>query len=189
MSITSVKSGSGGISLALDNNYMEPIATVLVGSGGINQITFSDIPQTYKHLQIRALVRDTSSNTDGNIYYFLNSDRGQSYPSHFLYGTGSSVLAGGNTASTVGGLGFRNTGGTSSANMFGVGILDILDYTNTTKYTTTRGLTGHDQNGSGFIFFWSSLWLNTDAVTSITFIPTAGSIAQYSRFSLYGIKG
>ena len=52
MSITSVKSGSGGISLALDNNYMEPIATMVVSATSVNSITFNDIPQIYKHLQL-----------------------------------------------------------------------------------------------------------------------------------------
>ena len=56
MSITSAKSGATGISLALDNNFMEPIASTLVGSGGSSVITFNDIPQTYKHLQLRVLV-------------------------------------------------------------------------------------------------------------------------------------
>ena len=49
MTISSVKTGAVGLSLALDNNYMEPIATTLVGSGGVNQITFNDIPQSYNN--------------------------------------------------------------------------------------------------------------------------------------------
>ena len=50
MSITSVKSGATGISLALDNNFMEPIATTLVGSGGANTIIFNRFPLIQKHL-------------------------------------------------------------------------------------------------------------------------------------------
>ena len=65
MSITSVKSGATGISLALDNNFMEPIATTLVGSTTVNVVTFNDIPQTYKHLQIRAISRRTGSSSSG----------------------------------------------------------------------------------------------------------------------------
>mgnify|MGYP000739741444 CR=1 FL=1 len=50
MSISSAKSGGTGISLALDNNFMEPIAS---STGGSSTIVFNDIPQGYKHLQIR----------------------------------------------------------------------------------------------------------------------------------------
>ena len=53
MSITSAKTGSTSLSLALENNFMEPIASTLVGAGGVSTVTFNDIPQTYKHLQIR----------------------------------------------------------------------------------------------------------------------------------------
>ncbi len=52
MSITSAKTGSTSLSLALENNFMEPIASTLVGAGGVSTVTFNDIPQTYKHLQV-----------------------------------------------------------------------------------------------------------------------------------------
>ena len=41
----------------------ESIASTTVGSGGVSTITFSSIPDTYKHLQIRYTARVTGSTT------------------------------------------------------------------------------------------------------------------------------
>ena len=137
MSITSAKSGATGISLALDNNFMEPIATTLVGAGGVNTVIFNDIPQTYKHLQIRAIARDTAAITDNNMYFTINGDASSNYNYHFLYGSGTAAASGGgSTVSNL--LGLRITGGNSTAGMFGAGIIDILDYTNTNKNKTQK---------------------------------------------------
>ena len=71
MSITSAKTGSTSLSLALENNFMEPIASTLVGSGGVSTVTFNDIPQTYKHLQIRCISRPNEAGSSGAQYLYL----------------------------------------------------------------------------------------------------------------------
>ena len=115
----------------------------------------------------------------------LNSDTtGSNYSSHNLYGDGSSASAQG-AANYNGQSWFFPTSG---ENGWAVAIFDILDYTNTNKYTTIRGLTGVDNSGSGRISLTSSNWRNTAAVTSIT-LPSEPLWVQYSTFSLYGIKG
>lgn len=189
MSITSAKTGATGISLALDNNFMEPIATVLVGSGGSSSIIFNDIPQTYKHLQIRAmsLDNDTAGGGTGNVRCsgFFNGDENISnYKNHFLNGNGASATAGVESDAKWVHSSVRN-----SWTGPGVSITDILDYANTNKFKTTKALWGWDQNGSGDIRMVSGLWMSTDAVVSIKIVPESGTLKQYSRFSLYGIKG
>jgi hypothetical protein len=73
--------------------------------------------------------------------------------------------------------------------MYGVGVIDLLDYTNTNKYKTKRAISGLDVNGSGGgIDIDSSLWMNTNAVTSIKLFPDVGSLVQYSTFALYGVN-
>ena len=80
-------------------------------------------------------------------------------------------------------------GTTAASGIFGVGIIDILDYTNTNKFKTTRSFTGRDANGSGWVWFGSSLWKNSAAINTITIIPTIGTgFQQYTQFALYGIK-
>ena len=50
---------------AADGNY-ESIATVTVGSGGTSTISFTSIPQTYTHLQLRYIARNAY--TGGGSY-------------------------------------------------------------------------------------------------------------------------
>jgi len=186
MSITSAKSGATGISLALDNNFMEPIASTLVGSGGANIVIFNDIPQTYKHLQIRYNARNAAA-TDTVLARF-NSDSGTNYAWHSLRGTGTATQAVGTSSQTRMEMPFNAYSGTT-ANAFGVAIIDVLDYANTNKNKTLRALGGADLNGSGYLFFESGLWMNTAAITTFEIYPESGNFAQYSRFSLYGIRG
>ena len=169
----------------LSTNSYESIATVTAGSGGFATATFSSIPQTYKHLQIRyiAYKYDAGGNTTDNINMVLNGDTGSNYTYHVLYGNGTSALA---TAATgqqrarVGQIAYDSTG------IFAAGVIDILDYTNTNKNTTIRTLSGVDFNGSGPIALESSVWLSTAAVSSIL-INNPGT--QYTQYALYGIRG
>jgi hypothetical protein len=185
MSITSTKTGATGISLALDNNYMEPIATA---SGGASTITFNDIPQGYKHLQLRGILSNDAANY---AMWTINGDKAGNYIQHVLYGDGAS--AGSTTTgvpSSMIAMGRPNYLGRSSGILLSAFVMDILDYTNTNKYKTTRTLTGWDSNGGGSINFESGLWLSTNPVTSISVTPTGTNAwVANSRISLYGIKG
>ena len=161
----------------------ESIATQSVGAGGAASITFSSIPSTYKHLQIRFIANDASQQ---DIYVRFNSDTGSNYWRHYLYGQGSAATAGADAAANDKlSLGYTST----AANIFGVGVMDILDYTNTSKNKTTRSLCGYDANGSGYVVLFSGLWSSTAAINSITAFTTSGNFNQYSSFALYGIKG
>jgi hypothetical protein len=77
----------------------------------------------------------------------------------------------------------------SAANIFGVGVTDILDYTNTNKYKTVRTLSGAEFNGSGAVMLNSYVWNNTSAVNSLRF--WAGGVGNWiagTTFALYGVK-
>jgi hypothetical protein len=169
----------------------ESIATVSVGGGGSASISFTSIPSTFKHLQIRAIARSNfSSGTAGDFLGVrLNSDTGNNYANHNLYGDGSTVAAFATTSQPEM-YGQRVSGSDSASSIFGTFVIDLLDYANTNKNSVIRNLGGFDSNGFGRIYFNSGLWLNTAAVTSITIFPGSGSsIDQYSSFALYGIKG
>jgi len=163
----------------------ESIATVTVGSGGSATITFSSIPATYTHLQLRGIGRDNLGNS---VEMTFNSDTGTNYARHRLIGNGTAASATG-TISLANIPLLANAGLPTAANTFGVFVIDILDYTNTNKYTTARVLSGQDINGSGGVDFTSGLWLNTNAISTITLTGASSAIfQQYSQFALYGIK-
>jgi hypothetical protein len=171
-------------------NSFESIQTVSLGASQTT-ITFSSIPSTYKHLQIRYLTRTTSASGDqGNVNMTFNSDTGANYATHRLAGNGSIAVATAATSQTsiLSGIAARDG---EPSNVFGAGIIDILDYTNTNKYTTIRTLTGEDANSGAdeYIGLHSGLWMNTSAITTIAFTTPSSNFKQYSSFALYGIKG
>jgi len=170
----------------------DSLATVTVPSGGVASVTFAGIPNTYKHLQVRALVKSTvsgSGNTYDNMTAQFNGDTAANYARHGLVGSGSSASAYGVANITFAGAGIVVRSDAAAANMFSANIIDILDYSSTTKHKTTRSLCGNDLNGSGAVVFLSSLWQNNQAITSITFgNDNSFQYAQHSQFSLYGVK-
>lgn len=162
----------------------DSIATTTVGAGGAATVTFSSIPSTYTHLQIRAICTDAGNNS---VKINFNSDTASNYAFHFLQGNGATTSAGGGANNSFGVIGAASQGFPSSATIFGALICDILDYANTNKFKTIRTLNGYDANGSGTVEFTSSLWRSTSAISSII-LDMNNNFAQYSHFALYGIK-
>jgi len=177
---------SNSVTPAIATSF-ESIATSIVGVDGASSITFSSIPSTYTHLQIRATGKSTSTGQAVRITF--NSDTGNNYASRYLFSNGSSAPYAGAASSSARIDVYAFYADNSVSNVFGTAIIDILDYANTNKNKVTRCLSGFDQNTAGNLGFQSGLWMNTDAITSITFAPQGGNWAQHSSFALYGIKG
>ena len=171
-----------------DTGAMFPLQVITVGAAGASSVTFTNIPNTYSHLQIRIIAKDSRAVGNlSNLYMTFNSDTGANYSSHQLYGDGSS--AGAVAATSQSSIYFGNcASATTIANMFGATITDVLDYANTNKNKTIRTLTGGDNNGSGVVALNSGLWRSTSAISSITITPLVANFAQYSQFALYGIR-
>ena len=167
----------------------DSIATSTVGSGGVSTITFSSIPSTYTHLQLRFITRNNRSGQSvdaSNIK--ANGDGGANYANHRVQGDGATPTASG--GSSLGAAIFAQTpASTATAGLFGAGVIDILDYANTNKYKTFRTLSGFDANGSGYVGLYSGLWQSTSAINSLTISSNDGSgFLEYTSFALYGIK-
>ena len=171
------------------NNSYESIATTVVGSGGSGTITFSSIPSTYQHLQIRVLARGNNANTFDSFYVRFNGDSGNNYTLRRVLGDGTNTNS--DSISPYSALrGTEITGSTATASIFGASIVDIIDYSSTVKNKTGRILGGYDRNVGGWIGLVSGIWTNTAAITDITITPVFGtSFSEYSSFALYGIKG
>lgn len=166
----------------------DSIATTTVGAGGTASITFSSIPQTYRHLQIRGIGRTnrTAGGADDNLKITLNSDT--TYSWHYLLGDGASASAGGGSSSSA----MLQVGlpGATATTAFSASIVDLLDYTSTAKNKTIRTLSGYDTNGGGIIGLSSGLdYATPAAITSITISSwNAATLVQYTQFALYGVK-
>jgi hypothetical protein len=165
--------------------FYELIQTQVLGSSAAS-VTFSSIPATYTHLQLRYTAR-TNSNQSVLRGRFNSDTTSANYSRHYLYGDGSSV---GSAASANNGwldFGPLEVG----SDLFTAGIVDVLDYANTNKNKTTRALAGRRGTSNPFIQLSSGAWFSTSAVTSLTVSEAffGQNLLTGSRFSLYGIKG
>jgi len=195
MAITSLKSGISTRSGMAGNTLIYPGSYESIATNTITTpttgTTFSSIPSTYTHLQIRWIARD-SGTTDNfrGIKLQFNSDTGANYSQHILFADGSSATAysatSDDSAGTDGVAGIMPDA-QKTASVFAAGVWDILDYANTSKYKTTRLLVGCDLNGSGRMSLASGLWMNTNAITSITISDNNNNFVTGTEFALYGI--
>lgn len=178
--VASAGSGVGG-------SY-ELIATTVLSSAAAT-VTFSSVPQTYKHLQIRFVTRGDSFG-NSRAYLTLNSNT-SSFTYHRLQATpGGGVSSNGWASGTFPGGWVADVNGNDVTGWVGA-IVDLLDYTNTSKNKTIRSFNGaaSDASGSRVIQLTSSLWSNTAAVNTVGLVSSANNFDAGSRFSLYGIKG
>jgi hypothetical protein len=153
-------------------------------------VVFSSIPSTYRHLQIRFIARTTRANQEDNIQLRFNSDSGGNYAAHVLYGDGATAGSFSDGSSITFNTRSVVAAASSTSGVFGVGVIDILDYANTSKNTTVRSLNGYDNNGAGQVRLSSGLWMNTAAINTITIVPANGpDFAANCHWALYGIKG
>ena len=182
---------ASSISGSISANSYESIATVTL-SANQSSISFTSIPSTYKHLQIRGIARNSSvaSNDVEGLLVYYNGDTGLNYSAHYLQGNGSTAYSAALLSTGYMYSGYTPTNG-DTANVFSATIIDILDYADTNKYKTQRVLTGVNTNVSGTetIALFSGSWRSTSAISSITLYSTsARNFRQYSSFALYGVK-
>jgi len=184
------------------SSSFESIATTTVGAGGQSTITFSSIPQTFTHLQIRGILQGSRPGPQPSGYGTLrfNSDTGSNYRDHIL---GSSINDSPPRAyAATEGLGdflyLSAIPGVAAAPFFGTFITEILSYSSTNKNKVLRTIEGISTNANtinGYnassVSFKSGLWTSTSAITSITIeaLGTSSPFKQYSQLALYGIKG
>lgn len=174
---------AGNPAVIPDRGSMYPLGTFILSSAQAS-VEFTNIPQTYTHLQIRGF---GISGTTPRIYIQYNSDTSSNYTYHFVQGSGNSSSA----SSTSGSNQTENwlfVNGFIGANNPAPFIVDVLDYKNANKFKTIRSLEGNDNNSAGYIALASGLWRSTNAITSIKIYVSTGTFSANSTFSLYGVN-
>lgn len=150
-----------------------------------NTVTFSNIPQTYRHLRI--LMSTRSSDTIGNITF--NSTGSALYSEYNMYSysvntSSFGTISGANQIRRWG----TNDGGVGDASR---AVIDIYNYTSTT-FTKSVTMMSHYNNDANI--FTGGSFNSASAITSITLATGnsasgATSMASSDSFIiLYGIK-
>jgi hypothetical protein len=170
------------------NPNMVAIQTVTVGSGGAASIEFTNIPQTYTDLVIKASLRDTRTDSPVTDVALTFNNSATGYSMRMIYGDGSSAgSASSSGASRITGF-YENTNQTTS-NTFSNNEIYIPNYTSSNNKSVS--IDGVAENNATTIYssLVAGLWADSSAITSIKLVPAVGSLsyAQYSTATLYGV--
>jgi hypothetical protein len=155
------------------------IATVT--TSGLSSYTFSSIPQGYSSLQLRTSTQFTST------AQFNSDTTSGNYSSHEwgFGGLGSASWTYVNYGASQTSVMLSSTYNVSTPAY--ATVMDIYDYTSTSKLKVTRTLTPVNNGTDGLgISLTSGIWKSTSAITSITINTSSSSTGE--TFSLYGVK-
>ena len=188
---SSASSASGSVTpnpSVLVGNY-DSIATMSPLASATSSYTFSSIPSTYTHLQVRGLLRGAQATTFESFIVQFNGDTNANYWNHLVQGDGATAGVDTNASSAQPYVLF-GTGTSYNSSIFTPFVLDILNYTNTNTNKTMRSLLGVDTNGAGYVRLNGGAWNSTAAITSLTIGGySTNTMGVGTTFALYGIKG
>ena len=152
---------------------------------GDTTVTFSSIPQGYTDLKIVAALGGTDT-TFGSaaLLYFNGITAGSYFARYQISGdSSSSVISSASNALNFADIytGIAASGGASAS------IIDIPNYSNTTKEKAFIGYQGHKYTATTPTSALQGYnWASTSAINSISITPYAGTF--YGTMTLYGIK-
>jgi hypothetical protein len=168
----------------------EPLATVTLDSAQ-RVINFTNIPQNYTDL---VLVVSLRANTGQYpiLLMLLNNDSSALYSRTYLAGDGTSATSARQTGFSQVYPGPGSVVGISDgANTFSTGVINLMDYSNSTTFKTILSRDAVPPNSTGGIgatHAYVNLWRNTQPITSIAINTNNGNNYEAgSTFSLYGV--
>lgn len=176
----------------------ESISTVYLSDSNASTVDFTNIPQTFAHLELRYSAASDRTNNfldDVNVRFGNGSiDTGSNY--HYRT-FGKEGNGGGDFMTQVtGGASVMQSGlcvGGSQSNdhQNGIGIFSIPNYTSTNIFKVIHGPMGFSTNSSSqtnrYGLFQGG-WASTNAITHIRLTLANSNWLRYSHFALYGLK-
>lgn len=148
-------------------------------------VTFTSIPATYTDLVLVASAQSTQATTYDNLIIQFNSDTASNYSKTRISGLSGGYL-GERTGPEASHMVTPLTGTSFSSLIFSIGIVNILDYSNTTTYKTSLWR-GNSQDG--YVQGNVGVWRSTSAISTIKMSTLSGSnLSAGSNFKLYGIE-
>jgi hypothetical protein len=169
----------------------EPIQTYTAPSAQ-SSVTLSSIPNTYTDLVLTCSLRATAAtfNATNFIEPTFNGDTSALYSlTGYLLRTSTITNASGANANNLRGVAGIATSDQTSG-IFSHFTMNIMNYANTsifkTVICTTR--TGGNLTAQDDVWNAAGLYRSTNAISSITFVPSIGNFETGCTFTLYGIK-
>jgi hypothetical protein len=149
-------------------------------------VTFSDIPATYTDLKL--VISSRSSDIYNEIHFRFSGDTAGNYSGRSVYGTGTAVTR--NSTSSITSLQDLTVQSlsTHTANTFGNVELYIPNYRSGNSKSISADGVQENNSTSAIAHLGAGLWVNSEAITTITAFPSIGNFAAGSTFYLYGIS-
>ena len=173
---------------------IEAIQTTYVETFDVASVTFSSIPATYEHLQLRICPRTDQAygwvelSMQVGVGGVLQT--GTDYYSHWIAGYNSTGTAGGGTARDYVKLSAASGDHPDAAQYAGI-VTDILDYANTSKNTSifSVGGTAHTVD-TPYVASSGGFWDGTGAIDTLKIHGwhLTGDLLRGTEISLYGIQ-
>lgn len=160
-------------------------------AGTPTSVSFSSIPQTFKHLEVRIFGRTTATGAGGiDCYMQFNGLTTSIY--NWIEGYGAGNATDGASAginSTTWNV-MRNSLPRAGETGYGASIVRIMDYTDTSKNRNAYwicGYKGQSLYGNVSVVFGSTT--SSAAISSLTFTIEGGAaFTNDSHITLYGLK-
>jgi hypothetical protein len=180
---SSASAASNSVTPVLPSSY-ESIASS--SGSGSSSVTFSNIPNTYKMLQLRMFISD-NTNTDQGVFITFNGGSIDQVSSIQMGGRGSTASTSAGTTGQGNGVYIRAFG---TAEIGAPAILDFYDYATTTKFKTFDLRNGFVSANAGDAdsSYKSSVYNSINPISSITLTSQTSTFRSTNSFALYGIK-
>ena len=163
--------------------------TVCDGTSG--SVTFSSIPNTYRHLIIFYNARGSAALSSVSVSIQFNGDTGANYDGARMDALSGAVNGADQVAQTSAFVAFI-PGSSSPSNYPGGGILFIPDYAGNTFFKSVTSLGAGQfvaQSTTNIHFRGGAVWWrNVNPISSVTILSTSGgNFVSNSKLSLYGV--
>lgn len=166
------------------------ISTNTLG-GTAASVTFSSIPGTYKALMLHVVSRtNTAGTTAEELLLRFNADTGSNYDLQRISGGAATSTSEERFAQSSIFVGWSTSGG-ATASKFSAAEILVPSYASTSFHKPVRSTVAAIWGTSTATMRASTnagVWRSTAAITSITLLPSSGSFAANSVFSLYGMQ-
>ena len=166
------------------NTYTK-IASAIAGSGGASSFDFTSIPSTYTDLLVRVSARKTTTGGSNLQLQFNGSTSG--YVQRTLIGNGSTA-ASYNDSSEIGFMYVTISSDTS--NTFNSTDIYLPNYAGSTNKSVSIDNVTENNTTTASTVLTAASWSNSAAINRVylQIANGAGTFAQYSTATLYGIK-
>lgn len=160
---------------------MQPIYTQTVGSGGVAELSFTNIPQTFTDLKIVMSLRIANSAVANTMYMGINGAYSL-ISCRYVAGDGSSATSSVSTSQLIGDV----SANSATANTFGTIEVYIPNYTGSNFKQYISDSVSETNGTTAYAELWAGLWRSTSAINALKFSASA-NMMQYSSITIYGI--